>query len=682
MIACLRRLIDRRRRSEEGAALIMVMVFMIAFSIVVASILDFARTGLNTSDRIAETRDTQLDFDGAVEGAINNVRRIGINNDEPNPDDYDCPTFTEVEKVVVTCSLTADLETDEDQPPYAVLTLGTDEFDGIGFVTDGNKRVTVRGGIRSNGALTTGTGGLLVVGPASALGPCDADRIVVTVGELDCPMDAEEPSPGYTPALSEADITAYIADIGRVDPMPECVSGRSDLIRFRPGIYTEAPAAFLEAEDLAPCKNAAFWWFDTESDGTLGRYYFDPVGDDGLWSVFGTASVIGGEPNGWTPSDPSSVPELDENTEAPCDRDAPGVQFLVGADVRFHIKGHEHFFALCGSAVSTTNKQRIALFGLETGDRDTSTPTKKTRTGTIDENDGFNATAGSLPATAALTGPDSASLSLVDFGPSSFGEFIHTTEDDQVVLKVTHTETNDDILPQVHVAYTSRLGDEAMAKPVDLTNSKGSSRTDTLDLRKIMSTQEYFPDDFTWEAVANITVTYSASLDGPKKKNDPAPTGDATLTDAVLEVQSVAAGPNPRRGCTTTGEDSLIFSDSHPNLLIEGTVYAPDDCLDIDLKQKTGSAVMVFGRGVVARHVEVTGNPSFTQTRAPFQLSTNILSRVVLFTAYADENEDGAPDGDGRLRARVKYTDERLAGNRREAFPGYEAEVTAWSWLR
>lgn len=682
MIRRLKDHIARRYPSEEGAALIMVMVFMIAFSIVVASILDFARTGLNASDRIAETRDTQLDFDGAVEGAINNVRRIGINNDEPDPADYDCPTFTEVEKVIVTCSLNADLETDEDQPPYAVLTLGTDEFDGIGFVTDGNKRVTVRGGLRSNGQIATGTGGLLVVGPAAATGGCDSDRIVVTVGELDCDLPDAEPSPGYVPALSDADIAAYVADINRVDPTPECVAGRTDLIRFRPGIYTEAPSAFLEADSIAACKNAEFWWFDTEDDGTLGRYYFDPVGDDGLWSVFDTASVIGGEPNGWTPSDPSSVPELDENTEAPCDRDAAGVQFLVGADVRFHIKGHDNFFALCGSAVSADNKQRIALFGLESGTRNTTNPTLKIRTGAIDENDGFTPTAGDLPAVAALTGPDTASMSLVDFGPASHGEFIDTTADDQVVLKITHTETDKDIEPTVHVAYTSRLGDEQMAQPFDLPNSNGSSRTDTLDLKDLLSTQEYFPEDFTWEAVENITVAYEVSLDGPKKKNDPAPTGAATLTEVALEVQSVAAGPNPRRGCNAAGADPLIFSDSHPNLVIEGTVYAPDDCLDIDLKQKTGSAVMVFGRGVVARHVEVTGNPSFTQTRAPFQLSTNILSRVVLFTAYADEDGDGVPDGNPRLRATVKYTDHRLAGNRREPFPGFSAEVTAWSWLR
>lgn len=667
----------------------MVLVFIVGLGLIFGAVIDFVGSGVRSSAKIADTRDEQLAIDGAVEGAMTAVRGSVLSQMTP------CPPYTlasdrsGVRAVTVTCAAAAGTTlSDDEQPDFAVLTLGktTDspaDADGNnGFVGTGNKRIIVVGGIRTNNRLSVSQGGMTVFGQAVASGACDGD-IVVTDGSTSttptcnvAPTFANDPN--YDPALSSGDISALVTAGTSVDPRPTCMG--SNVIKFFPGVYTENPLKFLDDSAVASCKNANYWWFSPGSSGGVGAYYFDAPSTDANWNVFSNnASVIGGTPKGWDPvalknGTSNVLPTLAvDNTgtlvNRTCDPDQPGVQFIMGKSMKLRAKGATYFISLCGSRVSATNKQRIVIYGLKSGTRSVASP--ETRSPSQLTNPvNFTLTPpppGSLPAVAALNGdgPNRATLDLGGFGPVTYGGFIDAAPL-QVYLQVAHSETGA-IDPKVKVTLTSRLGSKTSAElPVP---SNG-----------IVDLKNELRSTFRWEEVNGISVQYIAdgsslgrSTNGRNPK--PADTGVATLTSMQLRVVTTPAGANARPTCTNDA-DALVTSDSHPNILLNGTLYAPNDCLNLDLKQKEDSAVVIFGRGVIVRRMSVKGNPSFTQDKAPFQLSDNVQTRDVVFSATL------AGESSPRLRALVRYTDHRNINGRDALFPGYKVDILSWTWLK
>jgi hypothetical protein len=383
----------RIQRNDEGASLILVIIFVMVFAVVIGAVLDFAGAGFETTEKVIKIRNTQHAVDGAMDGAINAIRgRRNIGREDsvlPCPDYvYDSDNDADP-TVTVECSADA-LGSSGNKgdfiPTYAILTgLWRDGSDPacMGFHQTGSNELLVDGGIFSNGVIavnkfpessnncegvTSGNGKMSVFsGDALAFGECspkDNDGnytkiaafgggVVVCDGDaLD--EDAEEDLPDYEPDYASASdvagagVAAQVADVGNLlpsgyvpsgyDPLPVCnpYGNSGPEVMFVPGVYTEIPKYLAEVE--CGLNNGDIWWFSP------GTYYFDFPADDATWQV-NPYNIIGGTlktPNNLTSfrngSDDRacwSVEDEPTNTAA----DQPGVQFIFGGPSRLTSQG-------------------------------------------------------------------------------------------------------------------------------------------------------------------------------------------------------------------------------------------------------------------------------------------------------------------------------------------------------
>jgi hypothetical protein len=638
--------VRRRSTDDSGASLMLVIIFVMVFSLVGAVILDFATTGFKTTESIVDIRDEQHAVDAAVEGAISAIR--GSNT--AGYAGETCPTYTYVTpagttdpEVVVTCTAqggTIGAPTD-DQPKYAVLTLGDDADEG--FHQSGNETLLVEGGIFSNSKITVGTSAkdfMSVFGNALAVGPCtpadgsgNPTRISAN-GELQCSLEdipthsltGGEPDPNYPAAVSALTGMA-------VDPAATCTSANS-VVKFVPGVYTEHPENHIPAG----CNGDVWWFSQATSPAGLGVYYFDFPEADSLWDLQDLrVNVVGGTPNGWSAS--SSAATVTAAFPNACLDTAPGVQFIFGGNTRLFSQevsnsGRIH---LCSSASTTTN-QRIALYGLKSG-ATPSTSTSELKNKTTPSGDFSTSTQawqeGGGAATTTLTGgvKESASEAYNDFEDIDLGSVVS-----KVYLDVYHSEASNKIDPSIDVTFGSG------GRTYDLTNRSSHATAETLDITEDLQSV------FRYQDVNSLAATFK--VDAPS-----------------LDIAELC--PGKKKGCTpsvaetaTASLDAVILeTGNNPQAIFSGTVYAPTGRLDI---QVHNSGDVEFQRGVIARTIDADASASMKQSDSPFSLPGLVNIRRVLFEATVG--------GDPRLRALVQFTDKKNG----VAHPGYVADVLNW----
>src|SRR5690348_9274397 len=90
MTQLIRRL-RRRVDAETGSALIVALVVVVAVGIMLSAVLDFAGTGITTGARLRDLRNVNYYAEGAVDGAINQIRGSSTSGTASSCPEYDPP---------------------------------------------------------------------------------------------------------------------------------------------------------------------------------------------------------------------------------------------------------------------------------------------------------------------------------------------------------------------------------------------------------------------------------------------------------------------------------------------------------------------------------------------------------------------------------------------------------------
>lgn len=665
----------RRLEEEDGASLMLVILFVTVFAVVIGAILDFASTGFRTTTAIASVRDEQHGADGAMDGAINAIRGSskGLgNNDCVSPADdfiYDDPV---VGTITVKCDGIGGSTgtTTSNIPEYAILTLGTDASEG--FIKSGNNELVVDGGIYSNSKVNVTKDRITVFGDAYARLGCPPESggqptKLFATGERDCHVAAVHPDPNYAPAVTD---TSGMA----VDPLATCASNNS-VVKFSPGLYTRLPSFHVPTN----CKGST-WWFSPGS-GSLGVYYFDFPDAESLWDTHvDQVQIVGG-----TLKSPWSDTTLGSAITMPgaCDPGTeltpnPGVQFIFGGQSRLSQQVHDEGIELCTWGPATG--QRIVFFGLRPSDGTRSSFTNEVKQAATASATNFanpdNALAlggGSAVASLAGDGAKTASLTLSDFADIPDGSRI-----DAATIEITHQEGGTNPLDaDLTWVWKPKTGTDVTCS----TTANVVSHTDVCDILPTLDASNFPHSDFNGLKSSTLDVDASSLITVPgedclKPNGNPKPnctptppiaeTATVSVDAIVLKVTYTSPGFEAHRCATTTTPPScsILETKTNPTAYFQGTFYAPTAKVSVNIHN---NGETVFARGIIARMIDGDASASSKQTSAPFQLPGTSGTRVVLFTAYID--------GKPRLRAKVTYDDTG-------ALPGRSVTINDWAVIR
>jgi hypothetical protein len=650
--------VRRSKGDESGAALLIALIFIVILSVVVVAIIGFGGTGLRGAVAISSLRDVQHDVDAATEAAIQSIRP----NQLAGTKDQTCPTFTSPagssgQTVTVTCEPVGNSGVSDDQPQFAIQTLGKNPGEGVHAAATGDV-LNINGGVYSNGNITvTGSNGsMMVEGDVLARTSCPSPPTLVTTGLRHCPLLAGDP-PGDDPNLG----AAIAAPPTLADPPGTCTSS-SSVVKFVPGYYSQIPSP-------GPGCTSGVWWFspgpvDGAGKNTLGVYYFDfPDAVDcpgcttkDAWAL-GTDTLIGGTPNGWTESTNASSIAL----PGACKADDPGgVQFIFGGPTSLAADSASGSIELCGAPApsSSTPKQQIVLYGLKSGSRPSTGPTDlkpataSSPVGQFVSPDKALTIDGMVTTDSLVTKATPGTVTLSGFTTVPAGSLITAAS-----LRIVHSESGG-TEPKVTLGAT---GVPSFSPSYGLANSATLAEENVNILSDL--------NDLAWNKIDNLQVTYTASTNNN-------PVQSASLDGIWLRVTYKAPALEPTRcvagspgGCVPTAVSTKHVKD----YLFRGTIYTPRANLDLLFHNK---ATDVYFRGIIANSLNVDVSASSKQSLSPFALPKGTAGRVVRFTATIS--------GKQRLRAVVRFTDSTPpdASGKTRASPGFAVTVQSWAVLR
>ena len=393
-----------RRRSDEGAALLIVIAFVFVLSLVIGAVASNADTGVRSTAALRDVRASNYALDAGVIGAIQSMRNDitqgvapGFTNGNNLCNNYDAPA---VNKVLVTVScvgeqnvqgqfdsggFTPTIDT-ANIPPVALQTAAN--LTEPGLVLDGNSTFRIHGSVQATSSIractnnnwtacSTGSSGtsLYVEGTVKAA-QCFGD--IKTFGPPYPAKPGDPPAPQdnslmHCPGTPDA-IPTYIPNFTPAQSAttpPTCPAG--NVIRLSPGTYTSAAA--LTALTGGTCANKIIWF-------QPGNYFFNFPASDAAWQINdATDRIIGGTPFGWSPSTSraSDIPiasnanpayhacvtDYDAVPAGTSDPYAMGVQFVFTGSSRVAVGTNGGSIELCANrAHPNSTDQEIALFGV------------------------------------------------------------------------------------------------------------------------------------------------------------------------------------------------------------------------------------------------------------------------------------------------------------------------------
>lgn len=358
----------RRQHLDEGASLLIALMFVTGIGLVVGALLTYGATGIVSARATLAADQSEYDAGGALQTAINAVR-TSTYNDPGSP----CLTngFVDVPDssgttVRVLCTGgpgTGDASgnvpiSDANRPGSALLTLAGPTEPGIALSSNGT--LTVKGQVRDNSGIAAGGSGsgVTLVGSSTleAKGLCP--RVVFTPSTAaSCPHLPSAPAdiasfadPGYAPPPTAP------ADLDRRS-VPACAG----LVTLDPGYYDDASALSNLTTGCRSRGRSPVIWFKP------GQYYFDFRGSQtrsgtDVWTISDPDVVIvAGKPQGWTTS-PLTTPRVPGACVSPMVSTAAGqgVQFAFGGESRIRMASGA--MEICGQYSS--GRPPIAIYGL------------------------------------------------------------------------------------------------------------------------------------------------------------------------------------------------------------------------------------------------------------------------------------------------------------------------------
>jgi hypothetical protein len=692
--------------------LLMVLVFVMVVGLALGALLPYTQVGVSEAGVARDVRSTQNAVDGAMQGAIAQVRRdLEQGNERSNrcddysAADYPAPVGTANVNVTVTCKNAlggAGGGSSIDTPPYAIITTGSD------MTVSGGNTLGVDGGVYVSGAINTiGSSKTAVVVIGDAYSTTNTCGKVTGTGKI-CPPTGipSLPAVDFPSALGDTTAAAQTAIDGLAkDPLGTCTSKHS-IVTFVPGYYSEPPTPGPSCTSKSNDSNT--WWFSpceaypgcTAGATSPGVYVFgfpDAAYGGNYTNVSAPTTgpgsfldldkkkigVIGGSLIGAFGSSTSEAALLAAAKPGHrCDPDKMGVQVVLAGPSRIET-GINSELELCASQTSATSLQRIAVYGLSPtyGTLSPAGPRSRTNTalnagqpatspattttgdaafknisGTSDNpdgartaGDGLNVAVGSFTGAATTYG-----ATLTDFPSVPDGSLVSNAWVD-----VTHLETDNRLNPQLKITYSSgktdtcNLTSTITSLPSPLAQS--AFTTDRIDLMGSSCSGTLAKAATRWKELnpdpTDPTKKLTITYEVPGSN---AVVGQKAIVDGVqLETEVVKPGLEAERCDSGSTAGCVVDAYSNSGSTATNNTYFVGTLYipsgDLNVVVHN-SPNTIFQRGVIVFGVTIDANASSTQTDPPFQLPHSpVRNRTVLFTATSD--------GRVRLRALVHFVD-------------------------
>jgi hypothetical protein len=352
-----------RLRGDDGASLVVALIFITVVALGLAVTLSFADTSLRTTIALRDQAAGASAADGAAQVAINTLRKgtyigagncFGTRTSLPLSNFYQPPTGA-ADSAFVTCEPDNTrtgvdnnvLINGNNKPPYAILTLGNNIFEeGLNVEAGTGRTVRVKGPIFSNSTIDVDSGTLHSTSSVTARGDCDGN--ITSTPSENCDIGSGS---SMDPAYSQP-------SGGLVErSVPNC--NDDDLVTFTPGIYRDVRALNNRTRSSG-CRDSVFWF-------QPGNYYFD-FNRDEAWEI-DTGWVVAGAPT--SPLAAGTAPSMPGSCQAAFPPTVPappgwtrqtggGVQFAFGGESRIVVS--QARVEICGPYSET--RPPIAVYGL------------------------------------------------------------------------------------------------------------------------------------------------------------------------------------------------------------------------------------------------------------------------------------------------------------------------------
>lgn len=636
---------SRTLAQDDGASLVLALIFVIAVSIVVGSLLSYSGTGLR-SDRVTEQAlQSSTDVGGTLQTAINDVRNSDYFNSpvsatpclgSGNQKTYPALSAAGL-PVTVTCAPDATSGgagglvhvNDSNRPGQAVLTLGSGAE--VGLDKTGNRPLKIKGAVYSNSTIrssgstacpttwpppsnSTNCNGVFVQGPDSnpANVTVTAENgcvgTVVSAGSKNCP--SSHSIAGDDPAIPFP--TAYAQPTAGATPqaLPTCAGNP---VTFDPGYYDDAVGLSQLMGGGGACGGKTFWF-------RPGVYYFDfhnsempssgspviPNGPD-VWTFNDASGVLvgGTKQGGWTGSTnnanmPGSCvsPLTSESTQ--------GVQFVFGGDSQFHLsKGSLEIcgtwyvdrpsLVLYGAKQTTGSITNAVLLPKQGSLASTSTPAFAP----LNDNSLANAAdSGAGPSVTGLQKNKTATLQVNGFtGLSS--PVARRAVLEQATVQVKHGELGYNAGTTLTLTLTPN---RAGAVPTDIPLTLGASVDQTVDVTSALRSELYA------YGLSSASVPFTAKISiNADSANGQSISAKVDYLKVTMSWRPIAV--RAQSGCVIAVSGCpMLQTDIHTDeLYLQGTAYTPRAALDVRLVGVTGQ---VFRAGLIARTAALNVSPS------------------------------------------------------------------------
>jgi hypothetical protein len=650
-----------RARGDDGASLVLVMIFVVGVGLVVGALLTYAQTGISSAKATQSRQLLASDASGALDVAINALRNGAYADSlQPCPVDGINVPGASGQTVRVTCQPKAGTGTSAgivpittlNRPGSAVLTLGTGGSEtGFSKASNGILRIKGRVYVNSNitvsGSACPGSNCSEITvdqAPVVAKSGCPLDKVFSTVSvncagtgtppegkdpalltDADIPPDASTGNPGGS-AIAAGYKQPPSAPSNLVHQIVPATCPAGNIVQFNPGYYDDAAA--LSNLTGGKCSkrllfNPGVYYFDFRNEDMVGIPGATPVpSGKNEWTISDTNPgfyVVGGTKLNWNPSTgtPNSFPGSCVSPLTSTSNNQ-GVQFVFGGSSRMVVTAGN--VELCGQY--QTGGPAIVVYGATTGTTvqqpigaltgmKASSPIIPTDTAFAPPNQAL--TVDGNPATATIARPNgnstaTASARLTGMDAASqipAGSILVTAE-----LHVTHREATtlkQDALSVSLLPNPGRSGTAPTASTGTVAVNSSASFTTTVVPLTAALMNEVWQYGLTGVQI-DYTVT-AAKQSGANKQL----TADLDAVQLYLawtppSLRGETAPINGSNCVGTVGGCALIRTSGPSTLLyLQGTSYAPLANFDVTLNNVTGQ---VFKSGIVARSLTFAVTPS------------------------------------------------------------------------
>jgi hypothetical protein len=339
------RLMKLRRRDDEGAALVIALIFITVVAVVVAAVLALADTGLRTTIALRDQAANAAAADGAAQLAIDSIRHSTYTGpgtcfsggNSLSLSNYYQPPTGAADSAVITCSQDTGRSVAPNTlsgPGWALLSLGTSPSEtGINIKANNGGEIDANGDIGAKSNINIDHGQMNITGKVQA-SSCSGTIIATKTVTCNAAAGAALTDPNYAPPAA---------------PTQNGSASTCDKkITFQPGLYSDLSVLTAAWN----CNKVKVF------DFRPGIYYFDY---SGLWTINSGTMVAGAiNPLGDTaPTVPGACPNQVTSTTPD---NTKGVEFVFGGSAHVLFTNNAQV-EICGRP--DTGVPPLAFYGLK-----------------------------------------------------------------------------------------------------------------------------------------------------------------------------------------------------------------------------------------------------------------------------------------------------------------------------